>query len=138
MDHDLKTAHGLNKNVDADTGEQIDDPSQPFFRRNARYFFALAFFLLLLQDVFGAHGLVAMRRSKNQIQAVQAQIQQLDQENQELQQRIHSLKTDPAAIEKIARDRMGLARPGEMIFQIPDSPNSHTPKSSNPVPNPKN
>jgi len=127
----------MNKNVDTDISEQIDDQSQPFFRRNARYFFALAFFLLLLQDVFGTHGLVAMRRSKIQIQAVQAQIQQLDQENQELQQRIHSLRTDPAAIEKIARDRMGLARPGEMIFQIPDSPNSRAPQSPSATPNPK-
>jgi cell division protein FtsB len=129
--------HGLNTDNNADTGEQIDDQSQPFFRRNVRYFFALAFFLLLLQDVFGTHGLVAMHRSKIQIQAVQAQIQQLDQENQELQQRIHSLKTDPAAIEKIARDRMGLARPGEIIFQIPDSPSNHAPQSSNPAPNPR-
>ena len=129
--------HRMNKNVDTDISEQIDDQSQPFFRRNARYFFALAFFLLLLQDVFGTHGLVAMRRSKIQIQAVQAQIQQLDQENQELQQRIHSLRTDPAAIEKIARDRMGLARPGEMIFQIPDSPNSRAPQSPSATPNPK-
>jgi len=137
VDHDLKMRHGLNTKIDADAGEQIDDESQPFFRRNGRYFFALAFFLLLLQDVFGTHGLVAMHRSKIQIQAVQAQIQQLDQENQELQQRIHSLKTDPAAIEKIARDRMGLARPGEMIFQIPDSPNSHAPQSSGPAPNPR-
>lgn len=138
MDHDVKMAHSMNAHTDADMGEQIDDESQPFFRHNARYFFALAFFLLLLQDVFGTHGLVAMHRSKIQIQAVQAQIQQLDQENQELQQRIHSLKTDPAAIEKIARDRMGLARPGEMIFQIPDSPSRRAPQSPNPVPNPKN
>jgi len=114
-----------------------DNPPQGFFRHNARYFFALAFCLLLLQDVFGTHGLVAMRRSKIQIQAVQAQIQQLDQENQELQQRIHSLRTDPAAIEKIARDRMGLARPGEMIFHIPESPNSRTPQSSSTTPNPR-
>lgn len=113
-----------------------DNQPQGFLRHNARYFFALAFFLLLLQDVFGTHGLVAMRRSKAEIQAVQAQIQQLDQENQELQQRIHSLKTDPAAIEKIARDRMGLARPGEIIFQIPDSPGSHAPQS-NSASNPK-
>jgi len=94
-----------------------DHQPQSFFRHNARYFFALAFFLLFLQDVFGTHGLVAMHRSKNQIQRVETQISQLDHENQQLQQRIHSLKTDPAAIEKIARDRMGLARPGEMIFQ---------------------
>ena len=92
-----------------------------FFRRNARYFFALAFCLLVLQDVFGAHGLMAMHRSKTKMREVQAQIEQLDKENQDLQQKIHQLKTDPSAIEKIARDRMGLARPGELIFQMPQT-----------------
>ena len=101
------------------------EPSLPpenthqFFRSNARYFFALAFCLLILQDVFGAHGLMAMHRSKTKMREVQAQIDQLDRENQQLQQKIHQLKTDPSAIEKIARDRMGLARPGEFIFQMP-------------------
>lgn len=97
-----------------------------FFRQNARYFFALAFFLLLLQDVFGTHGLMAMHRSKAQIQEVQAQIAQLDKENADLEQHIKDLKTDPAAIEKIARDRMGLARPGELIFRMPDAKNGQT------------
>lgn len=91
-----------------------------FFRRNARYFIALAFFLLLLQDIFGAHGLLAMRREKNKINQVQAENQRLSQENQDLSQHIQKLKTDPSAIEKIARDRMGLARPGELIFRMPD------------------
>lgn len=91
-----------------------------FFRRNARYFIALAFFLLLLQDIFGAHGLLAMRREKNKINQVQTENQSLDQENQDLSQHIQKLKTDPSAIEKIARDRMGLARPGELIFRMPD------------------
>jgi len=127
----------MNTNMNARTNAD-DNQLRSFFRHNARYFFALAFFLLLLQDVFGTHGLVAMHRSKNQIQRVQTQISQLDHENQQLQQRIHSLKTDPAAIEKIARDRMGLARPGEMIFQIPDSPANHQSKPATSAPSPKN
>lgn len=103
------------------------ESAQTFFRRNARYFFALIFSLLVLQDVFGAHGLMAMHRSKTKMREVQAQIEQLDKENAELQQKIHQLKTDPSAIEKIARDRMGLARPGELIFQMPAKPD---PKSA--------
>lgn len=91
-----------------------------FSRRNARYFVALAFFLLLLQDIFGAHGLLAMRREKSKINQVQADTQKLTQENQGLSQQVQKLKTDPSAIEKIARDRMGLARPGELIFRMPD------------------
>ncbi|HEV2287678.1 MAG TPA: septum formation initiator family protein [Candidatus Acidoferrales bacterium] len=102
------------------------DREPSFFRQNARYFFALAFFLLLLQDIFGTHGLMAMHRSKAQIQEVQAQIAQLDKENADLEQHIKDLKTDPAAIEKIARDRMGLARPGELIFRMPDAKGGQT------------
>lgn len=101
-----------------------------FLRRNTRYFFALAFCLLVLQDVFGAHGLMAMHRSKTKMREVQAQIDQLDKENQDLQQKIHQLKTDPSAIEKIARDRMGLARPGEFIFQMPAKPDAKSAPSS--------
>jgi cell division protein FtsB len=101
--------------------------ARSFFRHNARYFIALVFFLLLLQDVFGTHGLLAMHRSKKKIEQVQAENQKLNQENQELSQHIEKLKTDPSAIEKIARDRMGLARPGELIFRMPDlKPNGQT------------
>lgn len=106
--------------------------STGFFRRNARYFFALVFSLLVLQDVFGAHGLMAMHRSKVQMQAVEAQIEKLNKENQDLQQRIHNLKTDPSAIEKIARDRMGLARPGELIFSMPSAKDTPKPAASSP------
>jgi cell division protein FtsB len=107
-----------------------------FFRRNARYFIALAFFILLLQDIFGAHGLLAMHREKNKIDQVQSGNQKLNQENQDLSQHIQKLKTDPSAIEKIARDRMGLARPGELIFRMPDlkknDKNNAQPKSAPP------
>ena len=99
---------------------KIEAP-QSFIRRNVRYFVALAFFLLLLQDMFGTHGLLAMHRSKDKIVQVQEQNRKLNQENQELSQEIQKLRTDPSSIEKIARDRMGLARPGELIFRMPDT-----------------
>lgn len=107
-------------------GVSSAESSPSFFRNNARYFFALVFCLLLLQDIFGAHGLMAMHRSKAEIETIQAKIDKLDQENRDLQQRIQNLKTDPSAIEKIARDRMGLARPGEMIFSLPPKSDPHS------------
>ncbi|HEV2422672.1 MAG TPA: septum formation initiator family protein [Candidatus Acidoferrales bacterium] len=107
-------------------GVSSAESSPSFFRSNARYFFALVFCLLLLQDIFGAHGLMAMHRSKAEIETIQAKIDKLDQENRDLQQRIQNLKTDPSAIEKIARDRMGLARPGEMIFSLPPKSDPHS------------
>lgn len=118
--------HGL------DEQEASAESSPSFFRRHARYFFALVFCLLLLQDVFGTHGLMAMHRSKAQMQALQTQLDKLDRENHDLQQRIENLKTDPAAIEKIARDRMGLARPGELIFSLPPKTDPKPAPSSRP------
>jgi len=34
---------------------------------------------------------------------------------------VRELKTDPHKIEKIARDELGLAKPGEVIIKIPRS-----------------
>lgn len=93
-----------------------------FLRQNLAWFLALGLALLLLQDVFGTHGLLAMRRAQKEAARVQLEIDQINQENLRLQENVKALKTDPAAIERIAREEMGLARPGEYIFKIPAKP----------------
>lgn len=90
-----------------------------FLARNANAFLIAALAMLLLQDIFGNHGVLAMFRSQKQAAEIRKQIDELDAENRKLQDRVKSLKTDPAAIERIAREEMGLARPGEYIFKIP-------------------
>lgn len=94
--------------------EQLGD----FFRRNVHWFLVTGFALLLLQDVFGTHGVLAMRRSEKEAQEIQRNIKLLDDENQQLQEKVKSLKSDPSAIEKIAREENRLARPGEYIFEV--------------------
>jgi len=93
-----------------------------FLSRNLNWFLIVALAALLLQDIFGTHGVLAMRQSQLQAAEIRKKIDQLDSENQKLQDRVKSLKTDPTAIEKIAREEMGLARPGEYIFKIPERP----------------
>jgi cell division protein FtsL len=93
-----------------------------FLGRNATWFLAAAFTLLLLQDVFGTHGVLAMRRAQKEAESVEKEIDQINQENQQLQDRVKALKTDPQAIERIAREEMGLARPGEYIFKTAPRP----------------
>lgn len=94
--------------------------AKEFTRKNARPLLMLIFVLILLQDVFGTHGLLAMHHSKKQIVEVRQGIQKLDHENEQLGQRVKELQSNPDAIERIARDRMGLARPGEFIFRMPE------------------
>jgi cell division protein FtsB len=106
------------KEQPAGFGEHLAD----FLRRNLSWFLAAGLALLLLQDVFGNHGVLAMRRSQQEAREVQRQIDQMNEENRQLEDRVKALKTDPQAIERIAREEMGLARPGEYIFKIQPKP----------------
>ncbi len=105
--------------------ETFAEQFRDFLRRNLSWLMGAGLVLLLLQDIFGTHGVLAMRRSLKETKSVQQEIDRLNNENRQLQERVKSLKSDPAAIERIAREEMGLARPGEHIFKIP-------PKSGDP------
>ena len=75
--------------------------------------------VLVVHDIFGTHGYLAMRRTQQEIKKVNADVDQLNKENLQLEQEVKELKTDPHKIEKIARDELGLAKPGEVIIKIP-------------------
>jgi cell division protein FtsB len=90
-----------------------------FWRRHMLKILGLALLALGIHDVFGTHGYLAMRRSDKQIQELRGEIERLSHENQALAEHVNALKTDPDTIEKIAREEMGLAKPGEMIFKLP-------------------
>jgi len=91
-----------------------------FWRRYARTILGFALFLVAIHDVFGSHGLLAMRRTQKQIEELRGEIGRLNKENTDLSHEVQALRTDPKAVERIAREEMGLARPGEMIFKIPE------------------
>jgi cell division protein FtsB len=92
-----------------------------YFRKHARQILGIALFALLVHDVFGTHGFIAMRRTQQEIDQIREQIGKMNDENKSLAEEVNSLKTDPKSIERIAREEMGLARPGEMIFKLPDA-----------------
>ncbi len=103
-----------------------------FLRRNLRQILGLALLALFLHDVFGTHGLLAMVRTQKEIKQIREQIGKIDAENKSLANEVNALKTDPKAIERIAREDMGLARPGELIYRLPDSGPPSRPQNSDP------
>ena len=102
--------------------ESSADDITAFLRRHARQILGVAFLALLIHDIFGPHGVIAMRRTQREIQQIRQQIGKINAENKSLAEQVNALKTDPKAIERIAREEMGLARPGELIFKLPDTP----------------
>jgi cell division protein FtsL len=87
--------------------------------------------VLLVHNVFGAHGFLAMRRTQGEIEKVKKELHRLNSENSQLQDDVKSLKTDPRRIEKIARDELLLAKPGEIIINSPQSPAPQQNSSAN-------
>jgi len=83
--------------------------------------------VLLVHDVFGTHGFLAMRRKQQELQKVRTEIERLNTENSALEGEVKDLKTDPQTIEKIAREELGQARPGEVIIKLPAGPNESEP-----------
>lgn len=75
--------------------------------------------VLLVHDVFGTHGFVAMHRKQQEIQKVKSDLDRLNKENAALEQDVKNLKTDPQTIEKIAREEFGQSRPGEIVIKLP-------------------
>jgi cell division protein FtsL len=99
--------------------EKTDAGLVGFAGRHARGLLCLTVMVLLVHDVFGTHGFLAMRRTAAEIRKVQAELDRLNKENVQLEQQVKDLKTDPHLIEKIAREDLILARPGEIIIKIP-------------------
>jgi cell division protein FtsB len=77
--------------------------------------------LFLWSVVIGEMGLVKYYRMRAQEQALRAEIGHLKQDNLRLIQEVRSLKHDPAYIERLARDKIGLARPGEVVYYYGDT-----------------
>jgi cell division protein FtsL len=92
-----------------------------FVEEHGRAILGLFVLALVVHDVFGAHGFIAMRRTQTEIERVRKDIDRLNSENRELGQQVKALKTDPRLIEKIAREELQRGRPGEVIIRIPQS-----------------
>ena len=100
---------------------------QIWLRRAGVYAGGALLVLVLMHTIFGPYGYLSMRRSQQEIEKLREEIGKLDRENEELTGEIRALQTDPTTIEKVAREDMGLTRPNEMIYQLPDEPTKTKP-----------
>jgi cell division protein FtsB len=94
-------------------------PKQTFLQRWGGSIFVLLLMALVAHVLFGEHGFLAMRRAQQEVEKLRLEIAQLNEDNQKLSGEIQALKTDPQLIERIAREEMGLAKQGELIFKLP-------------------
>jgi cell division protein FtsB len=107
--------------------EEPESGFNEFLKLHGRTILGLFVLALVVHDVFGAHGFIAMRRTQSEIERVRKDIDRLNSENIQLGQKVRALKTDPHAIEQIAREELQRAKPGEVIIRIPQLPPAQDP-----------
>lgn len=71
---------------------------------------------LLTSFILGEMGFVKYYRMKAQYNTLTEEISTLKQDNARLVRDVRALRSDPACIERIARDKLGLARQGEIVY----------------------
>jgi cell division protein FtsB len=70
--------------------------------------------------VFGANGLTVYEQKRQETRRLDERMQELQRENELLKRHVESLESDPSAIEHQAREEFRYARPGEVIYALPD------------------
>ena len=68
--------------------------------------------------LFEATGIVEYFRMTAELTRMEREIAELEQVNQALAEEIHRIETDPLALEKLARERLGYVRKGETVYQL--------------------
>jgi cell division protein FtsB len=74
---------------------------------------------LFVHVMFGANGMVVYKQKRAEYEALQKQIERVQQENERYTQQIQGLKSDQKAVEKEAREQLGYAKPGEYVYVGP-------------------
>lgn len=78
--------------------------------------------VLVVDALVGEKGLLDTWRARRQYAELSAALDQKREENARLREDIRRYRTDPSAIEALARQELGLMREGELLFIVRDLP----------------
>jgi cell division protein FtsB len=78
----------------------------------------IALVALIVGALFGDRGLLHLIEQRHRAEALAQEIEALQAENASLATEIAALRSDPRAIERVAREELGMLRPGETVFLV--------------------
>lgn len=100
--------------------KRANPSSSPTFQKKV---FALGvaclFLVLVVTALFGKKGVVDLRRAQRHLAGLETRVLALEREKAALEAEISLLEKDPRAVEKAAREKLGLAAPGEKVVVLP-------------------
>jgi cell division protein FtsB len=84
--------------------------------------FACLLVIMVVTALFGKKGVMELRRSRRVLTQQAETLRALEEEKARLEAEILRLEQDPRAVEKQAREKLGLAAPGEKVVVAPGPP----------------
>jgi cell division protein FtsB len=80
-----------------------------------RFGVAFGLCIVILTMFAGERGLPAVFKARRQAHTLAREVGTLREQNQALRARVLALRNEPGTIETVARETLGLARPGEIV-----------------------
>ena len=78
--------------------------------------------VLFFTLIFDGRGLIGHFKRKNTVKKLQTDINTIKLKNQVIKNQIDLIQNDPLEVEKIAREELGLSKPGEVIYKFKEGP----------------
>jgi cell division protein FtsB len=76
----------------------------------------------VLTLTYGGQSLARVWQMKHEVESLEREIVSLRAEAGRLTATVNRLRTDPDFIEQVAREDLGLVKPGERVLKLPPSP----------------
>ena len=101
--------------------EQPAQPAPPGRRKTLHVLLVFVTLVLVIDALVGEKGFLETTRARRRYHELTASIERVKSENARLREEARRLREDPATIESLAREELGLIRPGEMLFIVKDA-----------------
>jgi cell division protein FtsB len=72
---------------------------------------------------FGVRESIRVWQLRQELSALEADVSALTEKQKTLEEIAERLRSDPAYLEKLAREEMGMVREGETVLKFPSQPN---------------
>ncbi len=97
-------------------------PPQSRGRRIVQYTLLAIGSIFFLDALVGEKGLVELVKARQDFRGLETSLLRIRGENARLREEARLLREDADTIEKVARERLGLIKPGEKLFILKDVP----------------
>ena len=94
-------------------------------RKARRELLLILFFVCLFSSAYlltyGSGGFIELDRARSELEQLELENQQLHEINRHKAQQLERIKNDPEELERILREKLDYARPGDVIITLPDN-----------------